>query len=472
MDEPELTYIQRCRKFIYSIEHFFPYILLTIPFIKGCTISLTGYSFYIETYFPSVFFGGNKINNIVWELTNALFPLGGMVGALFGTFLAPKFGRKPILIIFTLIGILGSFFFLISYLAVTFVCFSISRFLLGISSGALMNVGLILCSEQLRGKDAKRALKTPQLLISFGIFSSGLFSLKSIIGSRWILTISPLFTGQIIVLLIVLVLPESPLFLIQASKKDPGALQKARVAMLRLRPADWNISEELSKLKEILITQETTKKVTMLQLLINPDLYYPILLCSCIAAFQQISGIGVAIAYSSSIIKGIGFPYVDIANAIVLSVFFLGSIIFTPLTPIMGVKFSMILGHLLMFTSFALAYAFSFNTSLAIASLFFASIYYFGFQAGPGPNTWELFRSTFDIENRAAANGIFTSINWLSNLLATAFSLMITRWLKIHPLVFFAILNLIFGLIYFYFLVETKNKKPFQIIMDYKEKFK
>ncbi|KAF0990295.1 hypothetical protein HZS_7815 [Henneguya salminicola] len=452
------------RKFTFYL----PLLLLTIPLVYGFTISLSGYDRYIREHFPGAFFGGNQVNDRMWEFMNALFPAGGCIGSVVGTYVSPICGKKLLLIIFNSVGILGSILYIISYFFKTFTSFVMARFLFGLSGGLLMTCGLVHASELLIERYKKTALKFPQLLINFGLMVSGILSIEKIIGKIWVLTILPLFFVQVISLLVSIALPESPFFLL-GTKKD---IPKAKEALIKIRPPGWDIDQELDKMGADLTLKEHTSNVTIWNFIRNPDLYYPILMSCCISAFQQLSGINVVILFASTFSKGVGFEQIDVGIVIMLSFCFGGSAVFFFLTPRLGVKLSMYFGHFVMSVTFFIAYGFSFNPSLAIGSIVFLSLYLVAFQAGPGPLPWVIFFSTFEEKYRPAAQGLLNAVNWGCNLIITAGSMEFTRAVGIHPLLFYAILNLIFGMVFFFFMIETKGKDPEQIIAEYQKKYR
>ena len=127
----------------------------------------------------------NKIDNItdiIWTVTNALFVLGGMIGALSSKYVLDYFGRKKGILFNFLITIVASVLVFISPIIKSPECLVISRFLYGIQGGMACSLIPTYLSEisppSLRGRTGV----FPQLFITIGILFSQIYGFKEILG--------------------------------------------------------------------------------------------------------------------------------------------------------------------------------------------------------------------------------------------------------------------------------------------------
>jgi hypothetical protein len=124
----------------------------------------------------------DNITDIIWTILNALFVLGGMIGALSSKFVLDRLGRKKGILFNFLITIIASILVFISPIIKSPECLVISRFLYGIQGGMACSLIPTYLSEisptSLRGRTGV----LPQLFITIGILFSQIYGFKEILG--------------------------------------------------------------------------------------------------------------------------------------------------------------------------------------------------------------------------------------------------------------------------------------------------
>ena len=78
--------------------------------------------------------------DLLWSLIVSIFLLGGILGALFGGWLANKYGRRNALIITSYFNIVGAMSFFVSKPAEMFELLIVARFFTGIAAGSVTGV--------------------------------------------------------------------------------------------------------------------------------------------------------------------------------------------------------------------------------------------------------------------------------------------------------------------------------------------
>lgn len=110
------------------------------------------------------------------------------------------------------LGLVGQSLAFVSYRFEIYAIFVISRLFDGLSSGSSMNVGICYFFELLPAAFVNFSNPLVQFCVNFGLVLSGIFSLDKVIKNEWIMTSIPVILMQIILLINVTWLPESPHF--------------------------------------------------------------------------------------------------------------------------------------------------------------------------------------------------------------------------------------------------------------------
>ncbi|KAL7312786.1 Bifunctional purine biosynthesis protein PurH [Mucor circinelloides] len=166
----------------------------------------------------------------IWGVTNGMFAVGGLVGAMSNGYMANKFGRRDSMIIMNVNFFIGA---ILLSLATTSAQFAIGRIFVGIGSGFMTCVIGIYVSEIAPPKYRGALTSLLQLFTTLGILIIECISLglSSAIGWRIVVVIT--IVPTIAQMLILPFCARSPRWLVGQNRID-----EARVEFIKLRNGD------------------------------------------------------------------------------------------------------------------------------------------------------------------------------------------------------------------------------------------
>jgi MFS family permease len=154
-----------------------------------------------------------KATEVGWAVLNALFTVGGMLGAIGSKYIMDFLGRKQGILFHNLFSLSGALLVILAPYVRSPVCLFLSRFLFGVQSGATCSITPTYINEispkELRGQTGV----LPQLGIVTGILLAQVLGFKELLGtdSYWqFLLATPLVPALLSSLFIFLFFPESP----------------------------------------------------------------------------------------------------------------------------------------------------------------------------------------------------------------------------------------------------------------------
>lgn len=171
--------------------------------------------------------GWNLTDNeldILWSSIVSIFLVGGMIGSIFSSQAADKWGRKKALMFGNLLGICGAVsFFFIPYFGSVWI-FGLARILVGVSAGFATSLVPTYMTEvaplKLRGAVGVLC----QLGLTVGVLLGQVVGLSQVLGTKdsWHIMLSVFGPLCIIGLLITLMLPDTPkyLFVLKENKEE------------------------------------------------------------------------------------------------------------------------------------------------------------------------------------------------------------------------------------------------------------
>ena len=303
-------------------------------------------------------------------------------------------------------------------------------------------------------------------LVNYGIAQIADGSSHAMIGPvqawQWMLGVEAL--PALVYLLLSLLIPESPRYLVRV-----GRLDQARATLADVEGGgDERIERRIGEIRRAL-GSETRPKLSDLR---GPYLLLPIVWTGmALSAFQQLVGINVIFYYSSSLWQSVGIAETD---SLLLSLFtsivnIIGTVIAIALVDRVGRKPLLLVGSAGMTVALATAsYAFghaavdgdtvSLPFAWAALALGAASAFVLFFALSWGVVVWVLLGEMFPLRVRAAAMGVATATQWIANWLITVTFPSMRDWtLSGSYLVYtgFALLSLLFV---WRFVKETKGK--------------
>ena len=415
--------------------------------------SLAGFLFGFDTVVIS---GADKKLQVLWNSSDAFHGTVVMGMALWGTVLGAifegiptnKMGRKKTLL---WIGILFLFSAIGSAFANNPFVFAAFRFIGGLGVGASTIVAPAYISEIAPAKDRGKLVAFYQFNIVLGILMAFLSNyLLNDVGEnswRWMMGVQAI--PSVIYLLLMILIPESPRWLLSKFKND----EARRVLQLMGQEADYiKIKEELD------IDNKDASKAN--DTIFLKKYRTPLVLAFLMAFFNQLSGINAFLYYSSRIFQEAGLG----ESTALLSSIGIGvvNLIFTLLGVFLidklGRKVLMYIGSVGYIISLSLvAMAFFFHWE-GIAVPVFLFLFIAAHAIGQGAVIWVFISEIFPNHLRASGQSFGSTTHWV--LAAIIPSLIPYLFSTVGPgvvFLFFAVM-MVFQLLFVAFMMpETKG---------------
>ncbi|WP_436892205.1 sugar porter family MFS transporter [Nocardiopsis dassonvillei] len=414
-----------------------------------------------------------EVNSAVLGFTIAAALLGCVLGAATAGALADRLGRIRVM---QLAGVLFGISAIGSALPFGVWDLTAWRVLGGVAIGMASVIAPTYIAEVSPAAYRGRLGSLQQLAIVLGIACSQLVnyaiaqtadgSAQNMIGPlqawQWMLGVEVL--PALLYLLLSLLIPESPRYLVRVGRPD-----KARTILAEVEGGGpERVERRIAEIRAAL-GSEVRPRLSDLR---GPYLLLPIVwIGMALSAFQQLVGINVIFYYSSSLWQSVGIAESD---SLLLSLFtsivnILGTVIAIMLVDRIGRKPLLLVGSVGMTIALATAsYAFGHavvdgdEVSLpflwAAVALTAASAFVLFFALSWGVVVWVLLGEMFPLRIRAAAMGVATATQWLTNWLITVSFPSLRDWnLSGAYLIYagFALLSLLFV---WRFVKETKGK--------------
>ncbi|KAF0990714.1 hypothetical protein HZS_1102 [Henneguya salminicola] len=446
------------------------YLLLLIPLILGLKITLYSRDKYIREYFKDdtmLFKNASKVPDIIWGLTHSMLPIGAGIGALSISYISNILGRKYSVIGCAIVGISAQLILFSAFYSKKYLLLVLSRFLDGLSSGSSMNVGLCYFFDILPRSQVSKCQPLVQLFLNFGLVISCIFSLDEIIGKQWIFTSIPVTIVQGLLILILLCLSESPQYIYEKTTDR----QKTLTILSRLRGKNYSgLKDELDMIINDAEKNANVQKISILAFLRDKSLAASIFVMSIIQLFQQFSGINAIIYYANTFMEQAKFNRGDIGSIVMISLCLAGSIFFTPFLTKYSAKLMLCMGYFGMSIFFFAAFLSWMLGANSYLLIFFLGAYLFVFQAGPGPQPWVIIMDTYSLEQRLAAQGFFTFLNWSANALVAIVYMWISGPLDFYVSLIFGSINLFTFFFLWIFMINATGKTHIELMREYQKK--
>jgi MFS transporter, SP family, sugar:H+ symporter len=399
--------------------------------------------------------------------------LGSAVGAWFAGSLADRIGRVKVMLIagglFVISGILSG-------LAFSIVDLSIWRIVGGIGIGIASVIAPTYIAEVAPAQYRGRLGSLQQMAIVLGIFISQLINyglgeaahgettsnLWGIQAWRWMLIIESV--PAVIYIVMALMVPESPRYLIASGQTD-----KARAVLAKVEGRE-HIEDRIAEIRAVMSSE---KKARFRDLLGSNGFLLPIVVIGIgLSVFQQFVGINVIFYYSSLLWQSVGY---NVSNSLLLSVStsivnVVGTVVAISVIDRIGRKPLALIGSFGMSISLAVvAFAFSHvDKASAVASIpkgygtlaiVGAHVYVFFFAMSWGVVVWVLLGEMFPNKIRALALSVAASFQWLANFAISQSFPTMSRWSLSGSYIIYACFAFLSIPFILKFVKETKGKR-------------
>lgn len=241
----------------------------------------------------------------LWSISVSLLLVGAFIGCTFTGYLADTIGRRSLLILNSIVGLLGVSLCWLSKIVPSVPVFMAGRFVAGLHTG----VGSSLVPMYIMEIAPKSIANTLGILHVLGLNGGQMVAqtlgLEPILGSysRWQLLFFVNSTFIILGLIVILCCPESPVYLFVMKKSETKAIRA--LESIRGQP-EIELVDEIMELKQQSKNRQSSN-LSFLQLLRQSKAFRSSLLIVCILhAFQQLVGINAIFFYSTKTFRSVG----------------------------------------------------------------------------------------------------------------------------------------------------------------------
>jgi len=337
-------------------------------------------------------------------------------GAGFAGTLSDYLGRKKVLI-------LSAILFLVSAIGTalpqTLFQFIVFRFIGGLGVGAASMTSPMYIAEISPARIRGRMVSVNQFAIVFGmllvyfvnyfIAGSGGLAWNTQTGWRWMFGSESI--PAMLLLLLTLLVPESPRWLTKKGRKDEALTILARVD-----------GKKYARQEMVSIEETISHESGSLSQLFYPGMKLVLVIGVVLAVLQQVTGINVLLYFGTDIFKSLGGETIDAAllyQVVVGGTNLLFTVIAICMVDKLGRKPLMVVGSAGMGISlFAMGMAGVYQAK-GLWLLFFVLGYIACFALSVGPVVWVILSEIFPTKIRGRAMGIATICLWTANTVVT-----------------------------------------------------
>lgn len=244
--------------------------------------------------------------DLAWSVSVGIFAVGGMLGGLLSGWFADKMGRKGALLFNNLFAFLAAALMSLAKFVNVYYMITAGRFVIGFSCGLASGLVPMYLTEvspiNLRGMLGS----VHQLLVTISILVSQVLGLPYIFGNErsWPLIFAFTIVPALFQLVTLPFCPESPKYnLIVKGKKD-----QAEKDLKKLRNKD-DVTTELDIINDEAEATRSQPKSTIASMFKSP-LLWPMFIAIMMMLSQQLSGINVAMFYSTKLFQDAGLSII------------------------------------------------------------------------------------------------------------------------------------------------------------------
>nr|XP_020637902.1 solute carrier family 2, facilitated glucose transporter member 5-like isoform X1 [Pogona vitticeps]XP_020637903.1 solute carrier family 2, facilitated glucose transporter member 5-like isoform X1 [Pogona vitticeps] len=417
--------------------------------------------FYNVTYHQKKITLNKGFLSFLYNLTTALFSLGGLIGSLLASLLVDRFGRRGALILNNILSMISALLMGFSSIVFASEYTIFTRLLTGICSGVFSCVVPMYLGEvapkMLRGT----VISVSMVFVAVGMLFSQILGLREILGNKkeWPILLSLMGFLALFQVLVLPCLPESPRYLLIQKRNEV----KARQALQRLRCQE-SVDEELEEMYQEDAVEKTEKVMGGLKILYYRGLRWQVISVIILMGGQQLSGINAANYYAERVYATMWLTeydarYISITSTFSLIIVLLFVVYFIDTVGrrvliLIGFAICSILCVLLTMT-LELQSTMSWMSYIS-SGLIFAFL--IGHIIGPGPVPNVLITELFLQSSRSTGFAIGGFVHWLLNFLTGMIFLHIEKQLGSYSFLIFWPFS--FGTFLFLFKIipETRGK--------------
>ncbi|CAD6197531.1 unnamed protein product [Caenorhabditis auriculariae] len=412
--------------------------------------------------------------DFAWSVAVSVFAVGGMAGGLLSGWLADKVGRRGALLYNNLIALGAAALMALAKSVGVYPMIVLGRLLIGFNCGLSSGLVPMYLTEvspiNLRGMLGS----LHQLLVTIAILVSQVLGLPSLLGTneRWPLIFAFTIVPAILQLITLPMCPESPKYTLAVR----GQHDRAEADLKKLR-GTGDVSGEMAAMQDEVASARAQQKPTMGSMFTGA-LRWPMTIAIMMMLSQQLSGINVAMFYSTVIFRGagltvsqavyatIGMGAVNVLMTIV-SVWLVDHPKFGRRSLLLMGMGGMCVSTVLIVIALGLSGDYQWASYAAIA---FVLLFVISFATGPGTIPWFFVSEIFDSSARGNANSIAVMVNWMANLFVGLTFLPINNLLHQYSFLIFTFFLAFFMVFTWRCVPETKGKTIEEIQAEFEKR--
>ena len=413
-----------------------------------------------------------SLSVLMVQVVTSWVTLGALAGSLAGGVLSDALGRKRTLLI---AGALFTFGAVVQWSAPDAAILVIGRFVVGVGVGVAAVAAPLYAAELAPANLRGRFISSYQLAITIGIFLAYLIDAQLIggelsAGTPWRAMLGAAAAPGLALLLIVLIAPESPRWLMMMNRRA-----EAETVAREVEPA-IEVAGHLDSIEEAL---RKDKEAAPWSEILHREWRRPLIVAVGLAIFQQITGINAIIYYANQIFASAGFA-TEASRATVTTwaiggVNVLATLIAIAFIDQVGRRKLLLAGLIGMGASLiVVGLAFRFitpegqatagPTAAGVVTVIALVAFITSFAFSLGPVTWTVINEVFPARVRGRGVALATAINWGSAYLVSQFFLSLIQAIGSSMAFWLFALFCIIGWVWVYRAVpETKRQSLEQI---------
>ena len=400
---------------------------LSYVVILAATTAISGFLFGFDTAVINgvllLLRGQFALSNLQTEIAASSLLLGCLLGAAGASMVGDLYGRRKSLIASALLFAFSS---IGAALASTVMIFSASRLFGGLAIGLASVLTPVYIAEISPSNNRGTLVSLNQLAIVVGILTAYLVNWQvARLGEsswRWMLAVAAI--PSIAFLFGLLLIPESPRWLISIGRLDQGERVLARI-----------FGEQTAKQQVEAVEQAAASEEGSWNEVLSPNMRKRLAVGMLLALFSQITGINTVLYYGSIIVSehfpGQSTSMALVANVIVGAVNLLLTIVAMIFLDRWGRRAILMIssgGMGVALTFLVIGVIYGVSPLLMLASIL---LYVAFFALGMGPGPWLIISEIFPTKVRSRAASLATSTLWSGTLLVTFTFLSLVKILNL-----------------------------------------
>ena len=235
-----------------------------------------------------------SLSPLMVQVVTSWVTLGALLGSLAGGELADRMGRKRTILTAGLLFTLGA---AVQYLAPDTTVLVAGRLIVGAGVGVAAVAAPLYAAELAPASLRGRFVSGYQLAIAVGIFLAYLVNERLSANADWRLTLGAAAFPGLALVVVALLAPESPRWLLMKHRRPDAAAEMRKIA-----PGSA-VEPGLNAIETVL---STDAKAASWAEIFQPKWRRPLLIAVGLAVFQQVTGINAIIYYANQIFASAG----------------------------------------------------------------------------------------------------------------------------------------------------------------------